>query len=110
MPHPMSPRDHWEPKDHLQAVESRLNQNRFERSVEVTAIIAHEAEVHIEGEARTEVEIRFKTTDATTATNQTLRENIWIDVRQKELRVIFVIKLDFTNVPVEESAEISKDG
>ena len=56
------------------------------------------------------MEICFKLTDATTATNQTLREIIWIDVRQKELRVIFVIKLDITNVPVEGSAEISEDG
>ena len=29
---------------------------------------------------------------------------------EKELRVIFVIKLDITNVPVEGSAEISEDG
>ena len=72
MPHPMSPRDHWESKDHFQAVGLRLNQNRLERSVEDIAIIAHEAEVHINGEARTEVEICFKTIDATTATNQTL--------------------------------------
>ena len=41
MPHPMSPRDYWEPKDQLQAVGFRLNQNRLERSVEDTAIIAH---------------------------------------------------------------------
>ena len=110
MRHPMSPRDHWEPKDHHQAVESRLNQNRSERSVEDIANIAQEAEVHIKDEAQTEEEISFKTTDATTATNQTLRENIWIDVRQRELRANFVINLDITKLPVEGSAEISEDG
>ena len=70
-------------QDHLQAVGFRLNQNQLERSVENTAIIANEAENHIKGEAQTEVKIGFKTTDATTATNQTLRENIWIDVRKR---------------------------
>ena len=75
MPHPMSPRDHREPKDHLQAVGFKLNPNQWERSVEDIAIIAREAEVHIKGEARTEVEICSKTIDATTAINQTLREN-----------------------------------
>ena len=52
----------------------------------------------------------FKTFDATTAKNQTLRQNTWIDVRQKELRVFIVIKSDIMNVSIEGSEEISEDG
>ena len=106
----MLPRDRWEPKDHHREVEPRLNQNLSERSVEDIVTIAQGAEAHIKGEAQTEVEFCSKTIDATTATNQTLLENIWIDVPQKDLHVTFVIILDILNVPVGESVEISEDG
>ena len=72
----MLPRDRWEPKDHHQEVESRLKQNRSERSVEDIVTIAQGAEAHIKGEAQTEVEVCSKTIDATTGTNEALQENI----------------------------------
>ena len=51
-----------------------------------------------------------KTIDATTATNQILHENIWIDTQRKEPGVIFAVKLDILNVPVGGSKEIRDDG
>ena len=56
-----------------------------------------------------EMEICLKTIDATTATNKTSQENIWTDVPQGELHEIFVINLDFSNVPVGGSVEINED-
>ena len=72
--------------------------------------IARGAEVHTKGEDSIEVEICLKTIDATTATNKISPENIWIDVRQKELHAIFVIKLDTSNVREGGSVEINEDG
>ena len=51
-----------------------------------------------------------KTIDATTATNQILHENIWIDTQRKKPGVIFAVKLDILNVPVGGSKEIREDG
>ena len=110
MPHLMLPRDRWEPKDRHQEVESRLKQNRSGRYEEDIVITVQGTEAHIKGEAQTEVKFCSRTTNATTATNRIFQENIWIDVPQKKSRVIFAIKLDISNVPVEGSVEISEDG
>ena len=110
MPHLMLPRDRWEPKDRHQEVESRLKQNRSGRYEEDIVITVQGDEAFIRGEAQTEVEICSRTTDARTATIRIFHENIWIDVPQKESRVILAIKLDISNVPVGEAWKSARTG